>query len=132
VAGLAAHLGRKRKWGLLVAIERGLVLLITSNRLGEGDDELGEALILKLLNELAATASLPEKIFLLNSGVKLVADDSPALLPLRKLEAAGVEIAACGTCVEWFNLGNRLAVGKQTNMTSVVACATAAAKVICL
>jgi selenium metabolism protein YedF len=115
-----------------MAVEKGLVLLVTSNRLGNGDDDLGEALIFKFLNELAGTAVVPERIIFLNSGVKLVADDSPAVQQLKKLEAAGVELLACGTCVEWFDLGERLAVGKQTTMTSVVAQVTAATKVVSL
>ena len=115
-----------------MAIEKGLVLLVTSNRLGTGDDELGEALLFKFLNELAGTAVMPERIMFLNSGVKLVADDSPAVPQLKRLAAAGVEILACGTCVEWFELGEHLAAGRQTNMTSVVAQMTTASKVVSL
>jgi selenium metabolism protein YedF len=115
-----------------MATERGLLLLVTSNRLGTGDDDLGEALVFKFLNELASTALMPERIIFLNSGVKLVADDSPAVPQLKRLEAAGVELLACGTCVEWFDLGERLAVGRQTDMTSVVAQVTTASKVVSL
>jgi len=115
-----------------MAIEKGSVVLVTSNRLGAGDDDLGEALIFKFLTELAGAAVVPERIIFLNSGVKLVADDSPAIQQLKKLEAAGVEILACGTCVEWFELGERLAAGKQTNMTSVVAQVTTATKLLSL
>jgi len=115
-----------------MAIQKGLVMLVGANRLGAGDDELGEALIFKFLNELAGAQVMPERMLFLNSGVKLVADDSPALPQLRKLEAAGVEILACGTCVDWFDLGKRLAVGKQTNMTAIVAHLVASLRVVSL
>jgi intracellular sulfur oxidation DsrE/DsrF family protein len=69
-------------------------------------------------------------MLLLNSGVKLLTAGSPALLHLRKLEAAGIELRACGTCLEWFDLTDRIVVGKPTNMAAIVAELGAAKKVV--
>jgi selenium metabolism protein YedF len=113
-----------------MAISKGLVTLVTSESLGMGDFDLGEALAIKFLQELVGAAVLPEKMLFLNSGVRLVTEGSPALPHLRKLEAAGVEIRACGTCLEWFGLTERVVVGKSTNMAGIVGEITAATKVV--
>jgi intracellular sulfur oxidation DsrE/DsrF family protein len=94
--------------------------------------ELGEALMIKFLTELTGAAVLPGKMLLLNFGVKLAVEGSPALPHLRRLAEAGVEIRACGTCLEWFGIAERLAVGKPTNMTGIVAELGAARKVVTL
>lgn len=112
--------------------DSGFVLLISSESLGRDDAELGEALTVKFLQELAGAAVMPAKMLFVNSGVKLVTYDSPALLHLRKIEAAGVEMLSCGTCLEWFDLGDRVAVGRPTNMAAIVAELAAAKKVLSL
>jgi selenium metabolism protein YedF len=113
-----------------MAVDKRYVVLVTSQDLGRGDDELGGALAIKFLQELAGAATQPEKIFFLNSGVWLLTAESPALTHLRKLEAAGVELRACGTCLEWFELTQSIAVGKPTNMAAIVAELAAAKKVV--
>jgi selenium metabolism protein YedF len=115
-----------------MAVDKGYVVLVTSQDLGRGDDELGGALTIKFLQELAGAAAQPEKILFLNSGVWLLAGESPALPHLRKLEEAGVELRACGTCLEWFELTKSLAAGKPTNMPAIVADLAAAKKVVTL
>jgi selenium metabolism protein YedF len=115
-----------------MATDKGFAILVTSESLGRDDVELGEALAIKFLQELGGAAVMPEKMLFLNSGVKLVAHDSPALPHLRTIEAAGVEIRACATCLEWFGLAERVAVGKPTNMTAIVAELAAAKKVVSL
>jgi len=115
-----------------MSVDRGFVVLITSDSLGRGDAELGEALTIKLLQELAGAPVQPERMLFLNSGVKLVAEGSPALPHLRALEAGGVELRACGTCLEWFGLAGRVAVGKPTNMVAIVGELGAARKVVSL
>lgn len=113
-----------------MAIDSGFVILVTADSLGRDDAELGEALTIKFLQELAGAAIMPAKMLFLNSGVKLVIDNSPALPHLRNLEAAGVEIRACGTCLEWFDVTKHVAVGKPTNMAAIVAELGAAKKVV--
>ena len=115
-----------------MATDRGFLILVTSESLGRDDVELGEALAIKLLQELGGAEAKPEKMLFLNSGVKLVAEGSPALTHLRRLEAAGVEIKACGTCLEWFGLTDRMAVGKATTMVDIVRELGGARKVVSL
>ncbi|MFO7876032.1 MAG: sulfurtransferase-like selenium metabolism protein YedF [Desulfovermiculus sp.] len=106
------------------------LVLITSNVIGHGDDELGQ----KLMHNFIAT--LPEmgpslwRILLLNSGVKLAVGQSPVLDNLKKLEENGVSILVCGTCLDFFSLLEQKHVGQTTNMLDVVTSLQLADKVI--
>ncbi|MFP4285397.1 MAG: sulfurtransferase-like selenium metabolism protein YedF [Desulfovermiculus sp.] len=106
------------------------LVLITSNVIGHGDEELGH----KLMHNFIAT--LPEmgpslwRILLLNSGVKLAVEHSPVLDNLKRLEENGVSILVCGTCLDFFNLLEQKQVGQTTNMLDVVTSLQLADKVI--
>src|SRR5450756_252458 len=90
----------------------GKVIFIRSNLLGIGSDELGSLLIKSFFYAVSQTPDhLPAKIVLINSGVKLAVTDSPVLKDLQALVAAGVEILACGTCLDFYGLKEQLAVG---------------------
>ena len=73
---------------------------------------------------------LPETILLYNSGAKLTIDDAETLADFKLLEAQGVEILTCGTCLNHYGLTERLAVGTVTNMYRIVEILSAAGKVI--
>jgi intracellular sulfur oxidation DsrE/DsrF family protein len=60
----------------------------------------------------------PKAVFLLNSGVKLVTEGSNALEHLECLQAAGVEVFSCRTCIEWFDLEDKVRVGKIASMAA--------------
>jgi selenium metabolism protein YedF len=111
-------------------IKSGYIILVTGESLGRGDEDLGRLLMQRLLHEVGGQRSLPEKVMFLNSGVNLVVEGSPALDQVRHLEDAGVEIVACGTCLERFGLLDRLAVGNKTDMGTTVGTLLEAAKVV--
>ena len=94
-------------------------ILITSELLGQGCEELGKIIIRAFLYALAENDVLPEQIFFLNSRIKLTVKRSPVLSILRELEEKGVEILVCGTCLDYYNLKEKLAVGKSTNMYDI-------------
>jgi len=95
-------------------------LLITSRTIGKGGSEqLGALLMQMFLHALNGQTARPETIIFMNEGVWLVTDDSPALEDLRRLEADGVEILACGTCLTHLHLIDRVAVGQVTNMQAI-------------
>jgi selenium metabolism protein YedF len=95
-------------------------ILIQSEFLGRGSDELGELLMSRFLTVLVDSKVKPASLLFLNSGVKLAVEGSWALTHLRKLEEQGVAILACGTCLDFFELTDKLKVGKPTNMADTV------------
>lgn len=62
---------------------------------------------------------LPGKVICYNAGIFLALDDSPVLEDLRQLKGAGVEILVCGTCLNFFGVADRLAVGSVSNMYEI-------------
>ncbi len=96
--------------------QRARVVLLASDKIGEGDPELGGILMRSFLYTLGALEPLPETLILLNAGVKLAVEGSPVLEDLRTLEGEGVQILACGTCLDFYELTEKLAVGTVSNM----------------
>jgi len=102
-------------------IEAGCqVYLITQDTLGHGSPELGAVLIKAFMTTLLEVKPLPVTILLLNAGVKLAAQGSPVLDQLTSLASRGVTILSCGTCLDYYQLKNKLAVGEITNMYTIV------------
>jgi selenium metabolism protein YedF len=94
-------------------------VFVGSSAIGSGSDELGELLMKGFLSTLMELPCLPERIILMNGGVKLAVEGSPALDKLTALAARGVEILSCGTCLDYYKVKDRLAVGRVTNMFEI-------------
>ena len=92
------------------------VILIQSEVLGRGDDELGMMLMSNFLRLLGESQEKPEALVFWNTGVRLVCEGSWALEHLHELEEQGIEIFACRTCLDFFDLTDKLKVGKPTTM----------------
>lgn len=103
-----------------LAHERDLVLLVGSEFLGRGSDELGQVLSRSFFYTLAQSDTLPAALIFINSGVKLACEDSPVLSNLLELDRQGVHILACGTCLDYFGLKGKLCVGTVSNMYAIV------------
>jgi selenium metabolism protein YedF len=110
--------------------EGPLVVLISSDRMGRGDDELGGILMRSFLHTLHEVKPLPDSMIFLNAGVKLTVDDSLVLEDLEELEGRGVEILACGTCLGHFGLKEKIAAGQISNMYSIAEALLGAGKVV--
>ena len=91
-------------------------ILIQSEGLGSGDDKLGKLLMANFLRLLADREDKPRTITFWNAGVNLVCKGSQVLEHVSKLESLGVEILACTTCLEYFDMMDKLSVGKPTTM----------------
>ncbi|MFC1856225.1 sulfurtransferase-like selenium metabolism protein YedF, partial [Thermodesulfobacteriota bacterium] len=98
----------------------GVVLFVKSSTIGRGDDELGRVLITGFINTISSHETPPKKIFFVNSGVTLTAEGSDVIDALVKLADSGVEIFSCGTCLDFYGLKEKLAVGKVGNMYELV------------
>lgn len=92
------------------------VVVISSSYMGTGDDELGAVLMKGFIYALSQQDELPKTILFYNSGAKLACEMSPTLEDLMSLEANGVEILTCGTCLNHYGLTEKLKVGGVTNM----------------
>ena len=112
------------------ATEGPTVLLIASDGMGRGDDELGGILMRSLLHTLQEVEPLPDIVILLNAGVKLTVEGSPVLEDLEALEGKGVELLACGTCLGHFGLKDKVAAGEVSNMYSIAETLLGAGKVV--
>lgn len=100
--------------------KKDLVILISKDRLGEGSEELGKVLMKGYIYTLTEVKPFPKAILFLNSGVNLVVEGSEVIDHLRTLEANGVEILSCGTCLDYFKVKNKLMVGGVGNMYTIV------------
>ena len=105
-------------------------LVISSDKLGEGEDKLGLTLMKSYLFALSESEVLPKKIIFMNSGVKLPIEGSDCLESLKKLEGRGCSILSCGTCLDFYNLKDKLSLGEITNMYTIVEEMNKAAKTI--
>lgn len=110
--------------------EDSIVIVITSDKLGQGAEELGKVLMKSYTYALMETKPLPKAVVFLNSGVKLTAEGSEVLESIKKLEGAGVEIISCGTCLDYYQLKEKLQVGIAGNMYSIIEKMNTSGKVI--
>lgn len=106
------------------------VLLITSDRLGDGPEELGYLLMKNFIFTLLETPQQPARILFLNSGVLLATEGAETVEALKRLEERGVELFACGICLDYLKKKDQLAVGQVTNMFSTAEHLLAASSVI--
>jgi selenium metabolism protein YedF len=97
---------------------------------GEGSDELGTRLIQLFINTLPDIDRKPRTMVFLNSCIYLALLGSPVLEPLKKLEQEGVKILVCGTCLEFFQKKDELAVGMISNMYEIMDLMSRAPKVL--
>ena len=98
--------------------------------MGRGNDELGATLMKGFIYALSQLEELPKTLLFYNGGAKLTTEGSASLEDLKSMEAQGVEILTCGTCLNFYGLTEKLAVGSVTNMYSIVETLSGAAKVI--
>ncbi len=97
-----------------------VVFLITTDRLGDGPDELGRLLMKNFIHSLLEAGSQPSRMLFLNSGVRLTTEGSDVLEALHKLTGMGVEILSCGLCLDFFGIKDKLRSGTTTNMLTTV------------
>lgn len=106
------------------------VVVVSSDRMGSGNDELGKVLIKGFIFAVTQLDTLPKAILFYNGGATLTAEGSDSLEDLKSLEAQGVEIMTCGTCLDYYGLKEKLAVGTVTNMYSIVETMASAGKIL--
>lgn len=96
------------------------VILVGSDKMGEGDIKLGSVLMKSYLYALAESEVKPKTMMFVNSGVKLTTEGSEVIDSIKSLESQGVEILSCGTCLDFYGLKEKLMAGSVTNMYTIV------------
>ena len=111
--------------------QRGsLVVAVDTDAMGRGSEELGRTLMKGFLFAVSQLPRLPKTMLFYNGGARLTTEGSDSLEDLKKMEAQGVEILTCGTCLNFYGLTDKLAVGSVTNMYTIVEKLAGAGKVI--
>jgi len=95
------------------------VYFFTGNVIGQGSPDLGETLMKSLFTTLVNGEPAPAAVIFMNTGVYLSTEGSPVLDALRRLAAAGTDVLSCGTCLDYFGLREKLAVGRVSNMYEI-------------
>lgn len=95
---------------------RNVVVVISTAQMGQGNDQLGTTLMKGFIYALSQQDTLPRTILFYNGGASITCEGSVSLEDLKSMEAQGVEILTCGTCLNFYGLTDKLAVGGVTNM----------------
>ena len=111
-------------------IRGNTVVAIDTAVMGRGDDELGKTLMKGFIYALSQLEELPKTIIFYNGGATIPIEGSVSVEDLKSMEAQGVEIMTCGTCLNFYGLTDKLAVGQIANMYSIVEKLNGAVKVI--
>lgn len=106
--------------------KKNTVVVICSDQMGTGDETLGKNLLKAYIYAVTQLDELPRTMLFYNAGARMTVEDSPALEDLKNLAEAGVVIKTCGTCLNYYGLSEKLAVGEVTNMYDIVETMSAA------
>ena len=110
--------------------DKGLLLMVTSDGMGQSDAELRHKLITTYFKLLTENDVLPGAICFYTEGVRLVVEGSPVIEELKDLEARGVPLIVCQTCLNYYGLTGKELVGIVGGMTDIIAAQWKADKVI--
>jgi len=111
-------------------IARNLVVYVSSEGMGRGDEELGATLMVVFLDTLAQFKDEISHVIFVNAGAKLAVEGSPVQEQIQQLEQVGAEVLVCGTCLNHFGIKDRLAVGKVSNMYAIIETLSRAGRII--
>ena len=95
------------------------IVVFTSDKMGEGEEELGHLLMLNFIKAIKDLDKLPEKMIFYNNGVKLASEDSSVMDHLKEIEKMGVGILSCATCAKYYSLEEKIKVGSLGNMFEI-------------
>jgi selenium metabolism protein YedF len=95
------------------------VVVVGGDCMGRGSEELGDILVRSFMHTLNEVEPRPDKLIFFNSGVKLTVEGSEVLEDLKALEQVGAEVMVCGTCLDYFQLKDKVAVGHVSNMYTI-------------
>ena len=131
VSGAAAEENREEEVACAMDCRRkGMLVVLSGNVMGTGDDKLGTSLMKAFVFALTKQDQLPDTVLCYNTGAYLTCEGADTLEDLKLLESEGVTILTCGTCLDFYGLKEKLAVGGVTNMYDIVERMEKAAQII--
>ena len=131
ISGAAAEGTREEEIACVTDSRRkGMLVVLSGNVMGTGDPKLGASLMKAFVFALTKQDQLPDTILCYNTGASLTCEGADTLEDLKLLESEGVTILTCGTCLDFYGLKEKLAVGCVTNMYDIVERMENAARII--
>ena len=131
IAGSAGAEAKEEEVACAVdARRKGMLVVLSANTMGTGDPKLGTSLMKAFVFALTKQDQLPDTILCYNTGASLTCEGADTLEDLKLLESEGVTILTCGTCLDFYGLKEKLAVGGVTNMYDIVERMENAARII--
>ena len=131
VSGAAATESKDEEVACAVDSRRkGMLVVLSANVMGTGDAKLGTSLMKAFVFALTKQDQLPDTVLCYNTGAYLTCEGADTLEDLKLLESEGVTILTCGTCLDFYGLKEKLAVGGVTNMYDIVERMENAAQII--
>jgi selenium metabolism protein YedF len=109
---------------------KNMVVHISSEGMGRGDEELGATLMTAFLDTLSQFKGELSHAIFVNAGAKLAVEGSPVLEQVRQLEQVGAQVLVCGTCLNHFGIKDKLAVGRVSNMYAIIETLSKAGRII--
>ena len=130
ISGVAAEAKEEQIACVMDSRRKGMLVVLSANTMGTGDVKLGTSLMKAFVFALTKQDQLPDTILCYNTGAYLTCEDADTLEDLKLLESEGVTILTCGTCLDFYGLKEKLAVGGVTNMYDFVERMENAAQII--
>jgi selenium metabolism protein YedF len=106
------------------------IIVVASDKMGDGDDQLGQLLMSNFIKTIKELDRLPQKMIFYNKGVTIVTNSSPVIEHLKDLEKMGVELLLCATCVNYYSLEESIGAGTQSNMYVIAEAMASAGNIV--
>lgn len=106
------------------------IVVVGSDKMGEGENELGHLLMVNFIRALKDLDKLPCRMAFYNRGVMLGSEDSPASDHLREMEKMGIELLFCETCVSYYSLNKKMKAGRLSNMFEIAQIMASASNIV--
>ena len=130
ISGAAVEAAQEEVVCVMDSRRKGMLVVLSANTMGTGDPKLGTSLMKAFVFALTKQDQLPDTILCYNTGAYLTCEGADTLEDLKLLESEGVTVLTCGTCLDFYGLKEKLAVGGVTNMYDIVERMENAAQII--
>mgnify|MGYP002508428009 CR=1 FL=1 len=120
ISGEATEEAKEEVTCVMDSRRKGMLVVLSANVMGTGDPKLGTSLMKAFVFALTKQDQLPDTILCYNTGAYLTCEGADTLEDLQLMESEGVTILTCGTCLDFYGLKEKLAVGSVTNMYTIV------------